>query len=153
MLKALLLTASARRWLTTVALSCHRETTDLRTACGEHMALEKVMVCWPQTCCFEAWQGAGQWWNVICISFKTGKCIRKIRSAPATCQHGFTGVNASYCANISFKLRSDTMKTGCLGIKVMSFWCFGVLEFCPSLAWYRFSALEEFLVVFDVFFI
>ncbi len=37
----------------------------------------------------------------------------------------------------------------CLGIKVMSFWSFGG----PILAWYRFPAAEEFVVVFDVFFI
>ncbi len=36
----------------------------------------------------------------------------------------------------------------------MSFWSFGVgLEFGPILAWYRFPAAEEFVVVFDVFFI
>ncbi len=34
----------------------------------------------------------------------------------------------------------------------MSFWSFG-LEFDPILAWNRFPAAEEFVVVFDVFFI
>ncbi len=32
----------------------------------------------------------------------------------------------------------------------MRFWSFGV-EFGPILAWYRFPAAEEFMVVFDVF--
>ncbi len=39
-----------------------------------------------------------------------------------------------------------------LGIEVMSFWSL-VLEFSPILAWYRFPAAEEFVVVFDLFFI
>ncbi len=37
-----------------------------------------------------------------------------------------------------------------LGIEVMSFWSL-MLEFGPILAWYRFPAAEEFVVVFDVF--
>ncbi len=34
----------------------------------------------------------------------------------------------------------------------MSFWSFGV-GFGPIFAWYKFPAAEEFVVVFDVFFI
>ncbi len=60
-----------------------------------------------------------------------------------------TGACLSWCSiSSSFQ---DSLKTS--GHRGYEFLEFLVLEFGPILAWYRFPAAEEFVVVFDVFFI